>query len=151
MWWSSGLLDALPAGVFSLRHYERYLTRFLAHHGLPNRFSDVRRELYITANDLDSGHRVLFGQGELSEVPIATAICASSAIPLFFEPVRWNGRDFIDGAVGKVEHADVALARGADLIIVVNPLVPIFNDPIARVCPRRSSERGIYATRACSP
>lgn len=125
----SGLLDALPAGIFSLRHYERYLTRFLAHHGLPNAFADVRRELYITANDLDSGHRVLFGQGELVDVPIATAICASSAIPLFFEPVRYNGRDFIDGAVGKVEHADVALARGADLIIVVNPLVPIFNDP----------------------
>ncbi len=125
----SGLLDALPAGVFSLRHYERYLQRFLTHHGIPTAFSDVKRELYITANDLDSGHRVLFGQGELAEVPIATAICASSAIPLFFEPVRWGGRDFIDGAVGKVAHADVALARGADLIVVVNPLVPIFNDP----------------------
>ncbi len=125
----NGLLDALPAGVFSLRHYEKYLERFLKHHGIPTRFADVRRELYITANDLDSGHRVLFGQGELAEVPIATAICASSAIPLFFEPIRWHGRDFIDGAVGKVEHADVALARGCDLIIVVNPLVPIFNDP----------------------
>lgn len=125
----AGLLDALPAGVFSLRHYERYLQRFLQHHGLPTHFSDVRRELYITANDLDSGHRVLFGQGELAEVPIATAICASSAIPLFFEPVRYKGRDFIDGAVGKVEHADVALARGCDLIIIVNPLVPIYNDP----------------------
>jgi predicted acylesterase/phospholipase RssA len=125
----SGVLESLPAGVFSLRHYERYLTRFLAHHGMPNHFSEVRRELYITANDLDSGHRVLFGQGELADVPIATAICASSAIPLFFEPVRWQGRDFIDGAVGKVEHADVALARGADLIIIVNPQVPIYNDP----------------------
>jgi predicted acylesterase/phospholipase RssA len=125
----SGVLESLPAGVFSLRHYERYLGRFFSHHGLPTRFSEVRRELYITANDLDSGHRVLFGQGELAEVPIATAICASSAIPLFFEPVRWHGRDFIDGAVGKVEHADVALARGADLIVIVNPLVPIYNDP----------------------
>ncbi len=125
----SGVLESLPAGVFSLRHYERYLERFLSHHGLPTRFADVRRELYITANDLDSGHRVLFGQGELSEVPIATAICASSAIPLFFEPVRWGGRDFIDGAVGKVAHADVPLARGADLVVIVNPLVPLFNDP----------------------
>jgi predicted acylesterase/phospholipase RssA len=125
----NGVLESLPAGVFSLRHYERYLKRFFTHHGMPQTFAEVRRELYITANDLDSGHRVLFGQGELSEVPIATAICASSAIPLFFEPVRWGARDFIDGAVGKVEHADVALARGADLVIVVNPLVPIFNDP----------------------
>jgi predicted acylesterase/phospholipase RssA len=125
----SDLIDALPAGVFSLRHYEKYLEAFLRHHQLPTRFSEVQRELYITANDLDSGHRALFGHGALSEIPIAKAICASSAIPLFFEPVRWQGRDYIDGAVGKVEHADIALARGADLIVIVNPLVPFKNDP----------------------
>jgi predicted acylesterase/phospholipase RssA len=125
----SDLVDALPAGVFSLRHYEKYLDGFLRHHQLPTRFSEVKRELYITANDLDSGHRALFGHGALSDIPIAKAICASSAIPLFFEPVRWHGRDYIDGAVGKVEHADIALARGADLIVVVNPMVPFKNDP----------------------
>lgn len=123
------LLDVLPAGIFSLRHYEKYLERFLSHHGLPLRFSEVRRELYITANDLDSGHRAIFGQGELADAPLAKAICASSAIPLFFEPVRYRGRDYIDGAVGKVAHADIALARGADLIITINPLVPFRNDP----------------------
>ncbi|MDB4967439.1 MAG: uncharacterized protein JWN44_3128 [Myxococcales bacterium] len=121
--------DALPAGVFSLRHYEKFLERFLRHHALPTRFAEVPRELYITANDLDSGHRAIFGQGALVDTPIATAICASSAIPLFFEPVRYNGRDYIDGAVGKVAHADIALARQAELIIVVNPQVPVHNDP----------------------
>jgi predicted acylesterase/phospholipase RssA len=121
--------DALPAGIFSLRHYEKFLEDYLHRHSLPTRFSEVGRELYITANDLDSGHRAIFGQGDLTVVPIAKAICASSAIPLFFEPVRWNGRDYIDGAVGKVEHADIALARGADLIVIVNPLVPFRNDP----------------------
>jgi predicted acylesterase/phospholipase RssA len=125
----SDLIDAMPAGIFSLRHYEKYLDRFLRHHDLPTRFSDVKRELYITANDLDSGHRALFGEGALADIPIAKAICASSAIPLFFEPVRWRGRDYIDGAAGKVEHADVALARGADLVVIVNPMVPFRNDP----------------------
>jgi predicted acylesterase/phospholipase RssA len=123
------LLDALPAGIFSLRHYERYLDRFLRHHGLPVRFGDVPRRLFITANDLDSGHRAVFGEGELSDVPLATAICASSAIPLFFEPVRWQGRDFVDGAVGKIAHADLALRRGASLVVIVNPLVPYRHDP----------------------
>ena len=123
------LMDVLPAGIFSLRHYEKYLEKFFRHHGLPSTFTNVPRELYITANDLDSGHRAIFGQGSLADAPLATAICASSAIPLFFEPVRYKGRDFIDGAVGKVAHADIALARGADLIIVVNPLVPFRNDP----------------------
>jgi predicted acylesterase/phospholipase RssA len=123
------LLDVLPAGIFSLEHYEKYLERFLRHHDLPTRFADVARELYITANDLDSGHRQLFGKGGIADIPIAKAICASSAIPLFFEPVRWRGRDYIDGAVGKVAHADVALARGARLIVIVNPLVPWRNNP----------------------
>jgi NTE family protein len=121
--------DALPAGVFSLRHYERFLQRFLRHHALPTRFGEVPRELYITANDLDSGHRAIFGPGAISDIPIATAICASSAIPLFFEPVRFKGRDYIDGAVGKAAHADIALAREAELIVIVNPQVPVFNDP----------------------
>jgi NTE family protein len=121
--------DALPAGVFSLRHYEKFLDDFLRNHNLPTRFSEVPRELYITANDLDSGHRAILGQGALADMPLAKAICASSAIPLFFEPVRYNGRDYVDGAVGKVEHADIALARGAELIVVVNPQMPVWNDP----------------------
>ncbi|HZS41595.1 MAG TPA: patatin-like phospholipase family protein [Polyangia bacterium] len=123
------LTDALPAGLFSLRHYEKYLDDFLRHHALPTRFSEISRELYITANDLDSGHRAIFGQGELADAPLAKAICASSAIPLFFEPVRYKDRDFVDGAVGKIDHADIALARGAELIVVLNPLVPFRNDP----------------------
>jgi predicted acylesterase/phospholipase RssA len=123
------LLDVLPAGIFSLRHYEKYLEGFFRHHQLPLRFTEVRRELYVTANDLDSGHRAIFGQGSLADAPLALAICASSAIPLFFEPVRYLGRDYIDGAVGKTAHADIALARGADLIVVINPLVPFRNDP----------------------
>jgi predicted acylesterase/phospholipase RssA len=121
--------DALPAGLFSLRHYEKFLERFLRHHALPTRFAEVPHELYITANDLDSGHRAIFGQGSLVDTPIAKAICASSAIPLFFEPVRYLGRDYIDGSVGKAAHADIALAREAELIVIVNPQVPVFNDP----------------------
>jgi predicted acylesterase/phospholipase RssA len=123
------LLDVLPAGIFSLAHYERYLERFLRHHSLPTEFAHVQRELYVTANDLDSGHRAVFGQGDLVNAPLAKAICASSAIPLFFEPVRFAGRDFVDGAAGKVAHADIALSRGAELVVVLNPLIPYRNDP----------------------
>lgn len=124
-----GVFDALPAGLFSLAHYEKFLEDALERLQLPTRFAEVPKELYITANDLDSGHRAIFGQGGLADIPIPKAICASSAIPLFFEPVRWRERDYIDGAVGKVEHADIALARGAEIIVIVNPLVPFRNDP----------------------
>ncbi len=129
------LLDVLPAGIFSLAHYERYLERFLRHHSLPTEFAHVQRELYVTANDLDSGHRAVFGQGDLANAPLAKAICASSAIPLFFEPVRFRGRDFVDGAAGKVAHADIAISRGAELVVVLNPLIPYRNNPDREAMP----------------
>jgi predicted acylesterase/phospholipase RssA len=148
------LIDVLPAGLFSLRHYERFLDEYLGKNGLPTRFSEVPRELYITANDVDSAHRVIFGQGALADAPIAKAICASSAIPLFFEPVRYQGRDYVDGAAGKIAHGDIALARGAELIIVVNPLVPFRNDPDREDLPtpivgaRHIRDKGLLAVYA---
>src|SRR5207245_7643931 len=125
----SYLKDALQTGIFALAHYETWLERLMSKHNLPRRFEDLRPELFITANDLDSGHRAIFGQGALRSVPISKAICASSAIPVFFEPMRIGNRDYIDGGSGKAGHMDLALARGADLILVVNPRVPIRNDP----------------------
>lgn len=130
--------DALPAGLFSLHHYEQFLGRFLQEQGLPTRFRDLPRDLYITANDLDSGHRVVFGgrgAEPLSWVPLPQAICASSAIPLFFEPVRIGGRDYVDGATGKADHVDVAINKGATLVLVVNPMVPYRNDPAGDTLP----------------
>ena len=128
------LAAATPAGAFSLRPYQRFLERFLREQGLPQRLSAMPRELFIPVNDLDSGHRVVFGgpgPGYLAEVGIAEAICASSAIPMVFEPVRILGRDYIDGGTGKADHVDVALKRGAELVLVINPMVPIAHNPRA--------------------
>ncbi len=128
------LLAATPPGVFSLRPYQRFLTRFLRQQGLPSRLSAMPAELYIPVNDLDSGHRVVLGgpgPGELADAGIAEAICASSAIPMVFEPVRIGGRDYVDGGTGKADHVDVALKRGAELVLVINPMVPIRHNPRA--------------------
>lgn len=140
----SDLLEALPGGVFTLTRYQAFLERFLQEQGLTTSFDAMPRELLITANDLDRGHRVVFGplasrQGDgaggrggladvLTGVSIARAVCASSAITPFFAPVRIDGRDYIDGATGKVDHLDLALRRGARLILVINPIVPFHND-----------------------
>lgn len=123
------LEDALPSGLFSLSHYEAWVARSLAAHGVPLRFDAIPRELFITATELDSGERAVFGKhaldATLRDVPISTAICASSAIPGFYEPMTILGRDYIDGAVTEAAHLDVALDRGADLVVIVNPMVPI--------------------------
>jgi predicted acylesterase/phospholipase RssA len=118
----------LPPGFFTLDQLERFLRSMFESKRLSNRFGELSRRLYITAVDLDRAERVIFGDGELAEVPISQAIAASSAIPGFFEPYRIGGRDYIDGGVGHVAHADIAMARGADLVVVINPMVPLLGN-----------------------
>jgi NTE family protein len=146
---SLDLEDALPAGLFTLDDYEGWLIRAFERRGIPISFAGLGRELYITATDLDSGHRVVFGEADHRQVSIPRAICASSAIPLFFEPVEIGGRDYVDGAVGKVGHLDVALKKGADLLIVVNPMIPVNNHggelPSALLGVRRMRDKGLLA------
>jgi len=57
-------------------------------------------------------------------VPISDAVAASSAIPGFFDPYTIGGRDYVDGGVGFSGHADLAAEAGADVVFVINPLVP---------------------------
>lgn len=119
------LYDSLPAGIFKLDRYERFLAEFFLRRGIPNTFRAMPRQLRIPAYDIDTGERVVFGGPSAPEVPISLACAASLALPVFFSPVRIGDRHFIDGGVGHVAHLDVAEAEGATLTILVNPLVPI--------------------------
>lgn len=50
-----------------------------------------------------------------------------------FRPYLIGGRYYIDGNIGKVSHIDIAIEQGAKLIFLINPRVPMSNDP-ARIC-----------------
>ncbi len=119
------LNDSLPAGLLRLDRYERFLAEFFLRRGIPNSFRAMPRELLVAASDLDTGERVLFGSDGFRDVPVSLACAASMALPLFFSPVRIGDRHYLDGGLGQVAHLDVAEAKGADLAIVVNPLVPV--------------------------
>jgi NTE family protein len=129
-----------PVGFFSLAQLEEHMRAVFEARGLTNSFLDLRRPLLIPAIDLESTERVVFGVGELADVPISHAIAASSAIPGFFEPFTIRGRDYVDGGVGWSGHADLAAGTGADVVVVVNPLVPTSTEPGGR--PLR--QRGLY-------
>jgi predicted acylesterase/phospholipase RssA len=131
----------MPPGFFSLDALERYLQIAFASRGLSNMFAERTRTLLIPAIDLDTAERVVFGAGALSDVPISQAVAASSAIPGFFDPYPINGRDYVDGGVGFSGHADLAAEAGADVVFVVNPLVPNLQDGDGSG-PMR--ERGVY-------
>ena len=119
------LSDSMPAGLFTLSRFERFLADFYARRDIPNVFSAMQRRLRIVAHDLDSGERVLFGSEGYEGIPVSLACAPSCALPLFFSPVRIGGRHYIDGGLCDLAHLDVARDAGAEISIVVNPRVPV--------------------------
>ena len=139
----------LPSGIFDNAPLERWLATNMAKLGVPNYFADFYREtgrkLYITATNLDTAERVLFGPENDHGLTISEAVQASAALPGFFRPARINGVDYVDGGVRRTANIDVAVEQGADLIICYNPFRPYLNDPHApgRVGSRYLSDRGL--------
>jgi len=135
------LFEQFPAGVFSLEPMQRYLCHAFHSEGVCDDFSQLKSELYIPAYDLDRGQRVVFGTPEHRSPHICQAITASCAIPLFFRPYEIGGHSYVDGSAGLVTHLDIAIDRGARLIVLINPRVPIDNDPEQTCLPALSSGR----------
>lgn len=138
------LLEVLPAGLLDNSGIRDYIARVLALRGRSDRFEDLARELFIVAVDLDNGEALAFGERGRRDVPISVAVQASTALPGLYRPVRIDGRDFVDGGVKKTAHINLAIQNGADLVICINPIVPILNDT------RRGPLQGHLANRGIS-
>lgn len=67
------------------------------------------------AADIETGEAVVIRSGDL-----ARAARASMAVPGFFTPVELDGRWLVDGGIANNLPVDVALAMGADRLIVVD-------------------------------
>ncbi len=119
------LSRALPVGVFRNEPIRAYLEKIFSMHGRTDDFRKLRRKLVLVATDLDSGRSVRFGEPGLDHVPISTAVQASTALPGLYPPVLIDGRHYVDGVLLKTVHASVALEEGADLVLCVNPIVPV--------------------------
>ncbi|MGI8713466.1 MAG: patatin-like phospholipase family protein [Solirubrobacteraceae bacterium] len=128
-----GLADALPTGLYSADGIERYVRQILSDPSRTDDFRTLRPELYVTATDLDSCERVVFGGEGFDEVPISKAVAASSALPMIYKPVAINEREYIDGGLVSTTNLDLAVEAGAKFIVVVNPLVPYVNDLSKRI------------------
>ena len=117
--------STLPTGLFDNEAIERFLREAFTSHGRSNDFRTLDRKLYIVAVELDSGLAVRFGAPGHDTVPISRAIEASSALPGLYPPVEIDGRYYVDGVLRHTLHASVALDAGADLVLAINPLVPV--------------------------
>jgi NTE family protein len=123
-----GVAEGLPAGLYSGKGIEAYVRSVLEEADRTDDFRRLRRRLYITATDLDTCERVVFGSDGFDDVPISTAVRASTALPMVYEPVRVGDRDLVDGGLISTTNLDLAVEAGARLVIVVNPLVPYVNE-----------------------
>ncbi|HYM36471.1 MAG TPA: patatin-like phospholipase family protein [Steroidobacteraceae bacterium] len=119
----SPLASAIPIGVFDNHAFERYLRRLLSSDDRTNDFRKLKQTLRIVATDLNSGTEVCFGEKGLDHIPISEAIRASTALPGLYTPAKIEGRTYVDGALLRTMHASLALEKGCDLVIAVNPLV----------------------------
>lgn len=115
----------LPTGIFDNEAIERFLRDAFTAHGRSNDFRELGRKLVVVAVELESGQAVRFGTEGHDDVPISRAIEASSALPGLYPPVAIKGKYFVDGALRHTVHASVAMEAGADLVLAINPLVPI--------------------------
>jgi NTE family protein len=123
-----GLAEGLPPGIYDGSGIERYLGEVL---GDLDRSADFRllgRELYLPATDLDTCERIVLGEDGWEDVPIPTAVAASTALPMVYKPVEVKGRHLVDGGLRSTTNLDVAVEHGAKLVVVINPLVPYIND-----------------------
>lgn len=123
-----GLAEALPTGLYSGAGLSDYVEEALSEGGRVNDFRLLDSELYLTATDLDTCERIVFGEDGWSDVPISKAVECSTCLPLVYKPVDLKGRQMVDGGIRSTTNVDIAVEKGAKFIVVVNPLVPYIND-----------------------
>jgi predicted acylesterase/phospholipase RssA len=137
------LFELLPPGLLDNSGIQEWIARVYAERGLGDSFDELRHDLFIVAVDLDSGEAMAFGEPQHRNVSISKAVQASTALPGLYRPVRISGKDYVDGGVKKTAHINLAIEQGAELIVCINPIVPILNQTIGGPLRGHLSEKGV--------
>lgn len=98
-------------GVIKGEALQNYVNSTLSHRPIEK----LMKTLAIVVTDLQSGEEVVFRTGDTG-----MAVRASSSVPGLFQPVRINGRDYVDGALVSPVPVRVARSLGADIVIAVD-------------------------------
>jgi NTE family protein len=106
------LLRTVPRGQRSLSELARLVER-----------AGVRFDgrLRITAVELESGRRVVFGDSDAPAVPASVAVAASCAIPGVFSPIAFAGRTYVDGGAWSPTNMDAVEVRSGERVLCLNP------------------------------
>jgi NTE family protein len=131
--------DKHRGGVLSTKGLESWINQLIT----PQKsFDDLEKPLAVVATDIEKAERVILTapgisrsiQAHFDSHPnrfvgtrliddcssVATAVRASSAIPVIFESVKSDGRRLVDGGILDQVPVEIARAMGADIVIGVN-------------------------------
>jgi len=86
-------------------------------------FKDLKIPFSVVTTDIKTGKAVIMDKGE-----VATAIRASSSIPLIFKPVKLGNSLLVDGGLSIPVPAGLVRGMGADIVIAVNLDADYFSD-----------------------
>lgn len=84
------------------------------------RFEQLTMPFSLNAVHLETGRIDWFGVDGRTDVPLAEAVYASCALPLFYPPAEIYGETYVDGGVRDALPIQRAAERGADLIIAID-------------------------------
>jgi len=114
--WAFLLNGISEPSVFRDEAFREYLKALLP----VERFQDLGMPLCMNAVHLETGRMDWFGTGGRLDVPLADAIYASCALPLFYPPAELEGELYVDGGVRDALPIRHAAECGADLIIAID-------------------------------
>jgi NTE family protein len=77
--------------------------------------------LSVSAVEVESGRRVMFGTPGAPPASVGVAVEASCAIPGVFRPVAVDGRSYVDGGVWSPTNMDRAPAGRGTRVLCLNP------------------------------
>ncbi len=83
-------------------------------------FEELSLPLEVNATDLESGREEWFGARGRGDVPLAEAVYASGALPLFYPPARIGDRYYVDGGVADSLPVTRAAERGPEAIVAID-------------------------------
>jgi NTE family protein len=130
-----------PGGFLTIKEEEADVAT-----GIADEWPDT--PLWLCTVNVETGRRVVLGRRD-DRPPLTQAVLASSAIPGYYQPIRFDGRTLVDGGMHSTTNLDLAAEVPPRLVIAS---APMGYDPsrapgaIARAI-RRPVNRGLARSR----